>query len=113
MTDFERQICHAITKQMKTYLDDMFDGLVTFEVDEYFTENLVTTESVTTGSAGYGQLSNWIMADRIPEVQDMLDDYQSVLTSFSLNDVELKLHNSNGVAGQNMARFTSIRYFYR
>ena len=99
MTDFERQMCHAITKQMKTYLDDMFDGLVTFEVDEYFTENLVTTESVTTGLAADGKKTNWIMADRIPEVKDMLDDYQSVFTSFSLNDVELKLHNSNGVAG--------------
>lgn len=98
MSDIERQICHAITMQMKTYLDNMLDGLVNFEVDEYFTENTITIENISSGHIGSGKYTHYIMPDKIPEVSNYLEEYQTVLASFSFNDYDYKLHDSSGLA---------------
>ncbi|MDE7182248.1 MAG: InlB B-repeat-containing protein, partial [Clostridia bacterium] len=107
MSDIEKQVCHAITKQMKTYLDDMFDGLVNFDVDEYFTENAITSEYVSNGSIGSSQFTHYIMPYKIPEINNLLEDYQTVLTSFSFNDYDYELHNSSGLA---QAKYGAIHF---
>lgn len=98
MSEVERQVCQAITKQMKTYLDDMLDGLVDFEVDEYFTKDIITTEYITSGSISLSENTHYIMPYDIPEICDLLEQYQTVMTSFSFNDYDYELHNSSGLA---------------
>ena len=107
MSDIEEQICHAMTKQMKTYLDDMLDGLVEFEVDEYFTKEVITAENISSGSIGSGQETHCIMPDRIPEISNLLENYQTVLSSFSFNDYDYELHNSSGLG---RAKYGAIHF---
>lgn len=104
MTELERELCHAITKKYKDFLNDAMDGLVTFEVDEYFTTQILGLENVTVGGAmtteGDIFMDNGIFANHINEVQDLLNDYRSVIVSCNLKDYNYDLHMGDGVSGK-------------
>ena len=96
MTDTEKQICHMITQKIAFELNDM--RVANFIVDEYFTKETITEEHITQGGASGYKVSD-LDARNIPEIADMLDDYQSILVSFSMNDWENNFRTSAGAAG--------------
>ncbi|MCM1009079.1 MAG: InlB B-repeat-containing protein [Ruminococcus flavefaciens] len=95
MSDFDIEICKTITKQVSYYLNDMLDGLVTFEVDEYFTTVPVGDDGVSKGS-----VANIILANEIPEIYNsgINKNYQSILTVFCMNDYNYEFRTSAGAA---------------
>jgi len=85
----------------------MLNGLVTFEVDTFFTTTKVGIESLYRGSTtfdginlvyGYG-----IHGQNIPEISGILDNYRSVITTFGMNDYTNLLHIGGGSAGRKYA----------
>lgn len=96
MSDFDIEICKTITVQVRNYLNDLMDGLVTFEVDEYFTTVPVGTKSIS----DVGE-SNLIFAHNIPEIYDagLCKDYQSILTVFCMDDYNYDFRIAAGYAG--------------
>lgn len=109
MSDIERDFCKATTKQLKRYMDGMMDGLVEFEIDEYYTENPVLTENFRQVMTANGGALNELFPTDIPEVSEMLDDYGSVLSVFNMNDFNYpyKLHDASGVA---TARYAQVNF---
>ena len=99
MSETERKFYQLTTKAVKAYLDDIMDGLVTFEVDEYFTTQPFTAEDFKYGSGGPGRKAISLFPNEIPEVKDILGNYDSALTAFSLDDLELDFYNEAGTAG--------------
>ena len=100
MPDIERKICQAVTIQMKRYLDDLLDGLVDFQVDEYFTKDSLGIDNLRSGSLGDGRHEFTLFPEYIPEINDILVNYDSVLTSYNFNDYELLLHHAAGAASK-------------
>ena len=109
MSDIEREFCKATTKQLKRYMDGMMDGLVEFKIDEYYTEIPVLTENFEQIMTANGGSINDLFPTDIPEVGDMLDGYDSVLSVFSMNDFSYphKLHDSGGAA---TARYAQVNF---
>lgn len=112
MPDIERKICQAVTIQMKRYLDDLLDGLVDFQVDEYFTTVPLGTDNLTRDPLGGGESEYVIFPYNIPEVNDILLNYDSVLSSYSFNDYEELLHRVSGSADKRFCQihFESVLY---
>lgn len=105
MSETERKFYQLTTKAVKAYLDDIMDGLVNFEVDEYFTTQSFTAEDFGYGSNGPGLKAISLFPNRIPEVQDILGNYDSALTAFSLNDLD---DDFNEGAGSAFARYGQV-----
>ena len=103
MSDFERAVCGELTKQTKLYLDDLLDGLVEFQVDEYYTAKTVGIDSIYNGYIGKGKYTNAIYPGYIKEIQEKLDKYQSIFSVFSFEDYDYKFHNSAGLADRRLA----------
>ena len=107
MTELERDFCELITVQISKQLNDMFDGLVLFEVDNYFTTELVQTDQMGVGVGGpfggqyYDYYPNVLW---IPELNPILQNYRSVITSYCLDDYEFFAHSSGG--------FSDAKYGY-
>ncbi|MDE7453377.1 MAG: InlB B-repeat-containing protein [Clostridia bacterium] len=97
MSDFDIEICKTVTRQMRSYLNDMLDGLVTFEIDEYF-----TTVPVRADSFYKGQANNYIFAENIPEIVNLgiHGEYQSILTVFCMNDYAYEFRIASGLGGE-------------
>lgn len=104
MSETERKFCQLTTKAVKAYLDDMTDGLVNFEVDEYFTTQSITAEDFS-HSSGNGEIHMNLFPNRIPEIKNILINYDSVLSVFSLNDIE---HDFQSSAGMATARYGEV-----
>lgn len=103
MTDLVKQVYKILTKNFEKTLNEMFAGLVNFEVDEYFTSEVIGRESFSVGyTAAYGNHEYRLFADRIPELSsEFLDGYRSVLTTVQLGDMQQpRLHSSSGEAFQ-------------
>lgn len=106
MTGIERQLCSTMTRQFSKYLNEMMEGLVTFEIDEYFTTVPLGRENITETIFGEvdHKVKNWnINPDNIPEVQHKYNDYRSVINVFSFNDYESKLRSYSGHGGEKFA----------
>ena len=74
---------------------------VRFEIDSYFTKEIFTSKDINSGTASLGEhiyLDYWVWTERIPEIQDLIPKYGSILTSFSLNDWDNNLHITAGFA---------------
>ncbi|MDE6047183.1 MAG: InlB B-repeat-containing protein [Anaeroplasmataceae bacterium] len=105
MSDLEKKRFELIALRMEEYLEAILNGTVDFQVDTYYTKQPLSEENFFRGTTGLGDKiydDYGIQVDRgaLPEVNDVLDDYGSVLTSFSLNDNEGKLHITGGSAGE-------------
>ena len=107
MSDLERQACATVTVQTKRYLDDMMDGFVTFEIDEYYTTVPVLTENFRT-SPGH----NTLLPNRIPEVSELLDEYDSVVSLFNLEDTRSTVRMCAGMANPKYAQVYLDSFFY-
>jgi len=82
LSELERQIGVLTARHMQSYLNRMLDGIVTFEVDYYFTDEPVT-DSI-------------LFAYSIPELADVIRGYDAVITSTSVGkDADHVLGNRN------------------
>lgn len=98
MSDVERQICHNATILLSNQLNEMMEGLVEFQVDEYFTtEPVLTDDFRKVPSGGGSSFEAW----QIDEIRDkgLLKEYKSFLTTLNLNDYNYKLFKASGQAG--------------
>ncbi len=107
MSDFERRYCNQNALLVEQYLNAMFNATVNFEVESYFTTQ--SNVSFNQGSTILPWEDNFRydytlgltdLRKGIPEVVDLVKNgnYGSVLTVFSMNDWEGKLHFSAGGA---------------
>lgn len=106
MTDIEKEFYELLSLRMEEYLEAILNGTVDFQVDTYFTKESLNEDSFYRGSTtlGDGKLlddfGTHTEFGKIPEVNGILDNYDSVLTSFHLNDDENKLHVTAGSASK-------------
>ena len=98
MSDTEREFCALTTVRLKQHMDEMCDGLVDFQIDEYYTSETSVTEHFSQGIMS-GKISNSLSLGKMPEVMDLAATYDSALTVISLNDENYLLHNESGIAG--------------
>lgn len=86
MTDVQKRFCRENTKRVELYMEDMMDGLVDFEVDEYFTTQTVYTESFKQPDGG--KLTTSLYPSYIPEISesDILDEYDVSVSVFGFCD---------------------------
>jgi Listeria/Bacterioides repeat len=111
MSNLERRHCELNTIRMEEYLEAILNGTVDFQIDTYFTKEPLSNENFYQGTTTLG--GETIYYDygiapedgQLPEINDLLDDYRSILVSFSLNDRDMNLHITAGHAG---AKYGSI-----
>lgn len=96
MSETEYEICEMVTEKFNFELNDL--AVADFVVDEYFTTAPLTNENVQEVQVFGGIIDNRIWPSDIPEVQDKLDDYDSILVSFSMDDYFGDLSMCAGVA---------------
>lgn len=97
MRDVEKAFCEATVSYLKKTMDNMMDGLVDFQIDGYFTTEPAVTENFQQKPYAYG-IYNSLFPDKLPEINDRLDNYDTVLSIFSMDDFDHKLHNGAGAA---------------
>lgn len=127
MTEDERKVCELIPPMLKMYLDAILNGEVQFQVDTIFTTKTIGSRSFTpavgTGLGNHIRHYNYILdAYSIPELGGMewpeyvglppiseiegngiLSKYKSIITTFSMNDFEEKLHFVGGSGSRKYA----------
>ncbi len=84
MTEEDLAVCRMITELFDICMNEMLDGLVTFEIDEYYTKEVVREECFN-----YKVADNivWpsIYPQRIPEVAEKLSDYMAFISTVQFN----------------------------
>lgn len=110
MSELDRKLCKAITFQFSKYLNEITEGLVKFEIDEYYTTiplGLQNIESYITNKDGQKFKEYFVEVDAIPEIVGMIDNYRSVINVFSFGEKEYMFRKSAGIGS---AKFAAI-YF--
>lgn len=102
MSAIERKILSLVPNKLEEYLNEWFDGKVIFEFDTYYTIIPLGSDSIVGSLNGYLR-SYGIFANDISEVNDILADYSSIITTFGLNDYSGLLHSVGGAAGKKYA----------
>ena len=97
MNEQERELCHLITIRTRRQLNAMLDGLVEFQVDEYFTTETIHEDSYIL-SFGQNIRINNLIPENIAEVKDLVDDYDSCLAITNHSVKFEELHVSAGSA---------------
>jgi len=107
MSDKEREFCHLITLRTKQRLDEMMDGLVDFQVDEYYTTETITTKDFST-AVGNTRPSH-ISVEKLAEVVDIVQQYDSALI---LYDATQETTTSGGQAGMRYGEVRLDSFFH-
>ena len=116
MTETERQICELSVVLLTEQLNRLLEDTVIFEIDYYFTTETLGAEHISRSfflrnEQLESDYSLW--ATRIPEVSDILDDYQSVITVFSMNDYANLLRSAAGLGGNKYACIYLETFFHQ
>lgn len=85
MTEDEKQLCRNATILLRQYLNDMLDGLVDFQIDEYFTEQQINNDNFTF-------LWGSINAAEITEIYNIAYEYQCTISTVDFDYNYLKKH---------------------
>lgn len=113
MSELEREFYHLTTVRLKEYLDNIMDGLVDFQVDEYYTTQTVVTQDFKQGSSSVGKvLTNLLSVDYIPEAKEIIKNYDSALSVYSLNDGKRNLVDFNGSAHARYGEIYADTFLY-
>ncbi|MCM1439742.1 MAG: InlB B-repeat-containing protein [Roseburia sp.] len=96
ISDIERQICQMITEKIFFELNDL--AVADFQVDEYFTKIPLTKENIQEVRFADSTVDHKVYAYDIPEVHELIDQYDSILISYSMNDYFGDLRTSSGEA---------------
>ena len=93
MTEEDLAVCRMITELLDVCMNEMFDGLVTFEIDECYTKEIVGEDSFE-----YKVYENFVnitlYPPAIPEVAEKLSDYNTAITTVSINDPDRALRGA-------------------
>ncbi|KAA6334029.1 hypothetical protein EZS27_017616 [termite gut metagenome] len=106
MKNIDKQIFELMQRELSKYLNEWFYGLVNFEIDILYTTIPLNEKNFDSGNNS-GKITYYIMADNIPEVEGIIRDYHSVITSFSMNDFDWILHS---VSGMGSIKFACIHW---
>lgn len=87
MTAIERQICSAIPPKLSYYLNKWFEGRVIFEFDIYFTRQVIKTENFGAGIDSTGHIGYSVVAYNIPEVSDIMNEYECTMVTLGLGNL--------------------------
>lgn len=99
MTEKHRKICTLITEFMSKYLNAIFNETVRFQVDEYFTTEPLNENVFNYNGVNWGSGPDVIASNGVQETKDIIKEYDSVLTSFSLCGYENNFKLTGGVGG--------------
>lgn len=97
MTDQEKKIYDLIPQKFGALLNDAFKGDVIFDVDTYYLKNPLTEKNLVCGIDN-GFYTYGITLYFIPELQDIIKGYRTVITTFSMNDFDNIVHHVAGSA---------------
>ena len=103
ITDIEKKIYELTAIKLEAQLNDTFKGETFFEVDVFFTKIPLNEKNLHVGSDPWYSKTYGLMAKDIPEIKGIVANYRSVITTFSLNDYQHKLHIEAGSAGKESA----------
>ncbi len=98
MSDKEREFCALTTVRLKQHMDEMCDGLVDFQIDEYYTTETSVKEHFSQSMVS-GKISNSLSPRKMPEVKELAATYDSAMSVIALNDYDYLLYNEAGIAG--------------
>ena len=108
MSEDDLTVCRMTTQLFDICLNELFGGLVAFEIDEYYTTEVMRNENFH-----YNVFDNYVdtklFAENVPEVADLLENYGSYITTVPL-DIKFSLKNSNSVVGEAMYKTATIKY---
>ena len=104
MDEQMEQFCHLVTLRAKKHLDKLTDGLVNFQVDEYYMTEPVTTKDFST-TVGDTHISN-LYVQNFAEVQDLLPQYDSALILY-----DATTNATNNASGMADPRYGSVMLY--
>lgn len=123
MTDNERIVCSMMSQTLQDYLNAMLNGKVKFEIDTYFTKDVVGSESFSCSIGHWDNHTEYdygLFAYTLPELgggvwdkygvlsksmedienDGILKNYKTVITTFGMNDFDYELHCVGGSSGR-------------
>ena len=99
MSAIEYEMGKWVAKTINNLLNEWFAGEIVFEVDCYFTTEIVTN-GFSSGLTSFGMTTYNLFADGIQEISSNLAyDYHNTITITGLDDYDSNLIAGNGVAG--------------
>ncbi len=93
MTEEDLAACRMITELFDVCMNEMLDGLVTFEIDEYFTKEIVGQDCFEY-TVYEDSVDISLYPTAIPEVEEKLSDYDTAITTVSINDPDRVLRGA-------------------
>lgn len=96
LSDRYLRLCELITMQFRKYINSMLEGSVNFIVDEYYTIQPINEKCFYHGTAYRPDT----YADRIPEVQPLIGEYDSTIVTV---DLDYGIPYAAGIAGSDHA----------
>ena len=107
LSEEEQKLCKMIPQKLEEKLNEIFYGLINFEIDAYYTKEPVTNDMITGDPGDPINSPISITAEDIPEVRPLINKYRAVLTTFNLNDYDGKYH-STILGGLGSRKFAKI-----
>ncbi len=93
MDEKDLQVCKMTTELLDVCLNELLDGFVTFEIDEYYTKEIMRKENFE--DYHFDENDNpSLYPSSIPEVAEKLKDYDTAITTVPLNDPDHALRGS-------------------
>ena len=78
MAAVEREICYILVQKAEQLLEEWFENRIDFEIDLYFTRDVIENESVTYG----GDMGTIIDSCAVPELKQFQEKYDCLFTYF-------------------------------
>lgn len=92
MDEAQKAFCKFTTARVELLLEEALEGLVDFQIDEYYTKELMNESNLGMGRyAEHGKPGgyyHYIDCRKIPEIKDILGNYDTILSIHSFNDRE-------------------------
>lgn len=78
MAAVEREICYILVQKAEQLLEEWFENRIDFEIDLYFTRNVIKNESVRYG----GDMDTYIFSNKVPELVQFQERYDCLFVYF-------------------------------
>lgn len=102
-SETEKLIRQQTSEYIDIYLNAMLNGKVNFIIDTYYTSAPITENEIRLANS----LDDWeyyLFAEDIPEIQDFILNYNSVIITFNMEDYyDFNLHQTAGMASKKSA----------
>lgn len=108
LSEEEMKICELIPQKLKKKLNEIFYGLVNFEIDTYFTKEPVRNWEFR------GQQGDLYINEYLMEMETLRNQYRCVLYTHNMNDYGEKYHSLNlqGRAGASYGQIYMDSFLY-